>query len=123
METCEPLMLLMLEVEIAYGEFSIGVTSTDNSENVLPSEYSLDQNYPNPFNPITTINFSIPKEGMVTLNIYNAIGQEVVTLINEIKHVGNYNLQFNASSLPSGIYFYQLKANSYVETKKMVLLK
>ena len=60
---------------------------------------------------------------MVTVNIYGAMGQEVVTIINEIKPVGNYNCSSNASSLPSGIYFYQLKANSYVETKKMVLLK
>ncbi len=109
--------------EIAFGEFSIGVTSTDNSENVLPSEYSLEQNYPNPFNPTTTIRYSIPENGFVILKIYNAIGQEVVTLINEIKHVGNYNLQFNASSLPSGIYFYQIKAGKFVETKKMILLK
>jgi photosystem II stability/assembly factor-like uncharacterized protein len=109
--------------DIAAGEFSIGVTSTDDSENGLPSEYSLEQNYPNPFNPITTIKFSIPNEGLVTLKIYNALGEEIKTLVNEIKQTGNYNIIFDATSLPSGIYFYRIQAGNFLETKKMILLK
>ena len=89
----------------------------------IPTEYNLNQNFPNPFNPTTTISYSIPKEGLVTIKIYNAIGEEVVTVVNEIKQVGNYEIQFNAAALPSGIYFYRIQAGSFVETKKMILLK
>jgi hypothetical protein len=82
---------------------------------------------------VTTINFSIPKEGLVTLKIYNTIGEEIETLINEMKQAGNYKLKLNASSLPSGIYFYRLsvsawpsqdgQAGDFLETKKMILLR
>jgi photosystem II stability/assembly factor-like uncharacterized protein len=109
--------------EIAYGEFSIGITSANNTENVLPSEYRLEQNYPNPFNPTTSINYSIAKEGLVTLKIYNIIGEEVITLVNENMQVGNYSVSLSATNLSSGIYLYKLSAGSYVETKKMILLK
>jgi hypothetical protein len=109
--------------EIAVGEFSIGVSSIDDSDNIIPGEYSLEQNYPNPFNPTTTINFSIPKEGLVKLKIYSTLGEEIETLVNEIKHAGNYNFALNASALPSGVYFYKLESGSFVETKKMILLK
>jgi hypothetical protein len=93
------------------------------SDESLPEEFALEQNYPNPFNPSTTIKYSIPKEGYVTIKIYNTIGEEVAILVNEVKQVGNYESQFNATSLPSGIYFYKLQAGSFVETKKMVLMK
>ncbi len=109
--------------EIAIGEFNIGVVSAGEPNNEIPSEYSIEQNYPNPFNPTTTIRYSIPENGFVILKIYNAIGKEMAVLVNETKEAGNYNLQFDASLLPSGVYFYQLKASSFVETKKMVLLK
>ncbi len=95
----------------------------DDQGSLIPTEYRLEQNFPNPFNPITTISYSIPKEGLVTIKIYNAIGEELVTLVNEIKQVGNYEIQFNAAALPSGIYFYRIQAGSFVETKKMVLMK
>jgi photosystem II stability/assembly factor-like uncharacterized protein len=108
---------------IAFGEFSIGVSSTDDPNDNMPYEYSLEQNFPNPFNPVTTINFSIPKEGLVTLKIYNTIGEEIETLVNEIKQAGNYNLNFDASSFPSGIYFYRLQAGDFWETKKMIVMK
>ena len=108
---------------IAAGEFSIGVSSIDNSDNIIPSKYSLEQNFPNPFNPMTTINFSIPKEGLVMLKIYNTIGEEIETLVSEIKQAGNYNVNFDASSLSSGIYFYRIHTDSFVETKKMILMK
>jgi len=109
--------------EIAYGEFSIGVTSTDNSENSLPSDYNLEQNYPNPFNPTTTIRYSIPKEGLVTLKVYNLIGEEVATLVNEINQPGNYDVTFDAAKLSSGVYFYRLQAGSFIEIKKFLLMK
>jgi hypothetical protein len=109
--------------DIAAGQFNIGVSSIDDSDNIIPGEYSLEQNYPNPFNPVTMINFSIPNEDLVTLKIYNTIGEEIETLINEMKQAGNYNVSFNASSLPSGIYFYRLQAGDFLETKKMILLR
>jgi hypothetical protein len=109
--------------DIASGVFSIGVTSIDDSDNSIPVEYSLEQNYPNPFNPATLIKYSIPKEEMVSLKIYNTIGEEIETLVNELKQAGNYNISFNASSLPSGIYFYRIQAGNFIETKKMILIK
>jgi hypothetical protein len=98
------------------------VTGIENSEN-LPETFYLSQNYPNPFNPATTINYDIPEMGMVTLKIYDILGREVRTLVNEEKARGRYKISFNASSLASGIYFYRLTAGSYNSTKKMVLLK
>jgi hypothetical protein len=85
--------------------------------------YKLFQNYPNPFNPSTTIKFEIPKDGLVTLKIYNILGKEIETLINEERSSGRYEVDFDASKLASGIYFYQLKTNDYIDTKKMILLK
>lgn len=87
------------------------------------NSYQLYQNYPNPFNPITTINYSIPNSSFVQLIVYNSIGQEIAILANEIIEAGNHNIDFDATNLPSGIYFYQLQAGSFVETKKMVLMK
>ncbi len=95
----------------------------DQGKLFIPEEYKLEQNYPNPFNPTTTIKYSIPKTSFVSLKIYNLIGEEVATLVNEENSIGNYEIEFNATSLPSGIYFYRLQAGSFVETKKMVLLK
>ena len=88
-----------------------------------PNEFQLYQNYPNPFNPTTTISFNLPKQSHVTLEVYNILGQEVAVLINEVKKAGNFKVQFDASSLPSGIYFYQLNAGEFVQSKKMILLK
>jgi len=89
----------------------------------LQLHYVLYQNYPNPFNPSTTIRYELPKASYVTLKIYNVLGQEVATLVNEEKPAGNYEVNFNASNLSSGVYFYKIKAGSYVETKKMNLIK
>jgi hypothetical protein len=94
-----------------------------NEKPGVPVSFKLDQNYPNPFNPSTTINYSIPKESMVTLKIFNILGQEVKTLVNENKSAGNYSIRFNASSLSSGIYFYSIKAGNFYQVKKMLLLK
>jgi len=98
-----------------------------------PEHFTLYQNFPNPFNPSTNIKYSIPNEGKVSLIVFNLLGEEVTTLVNEEQSAGNYKVEFNISSLPSGVYFYQLlvsalrskdgKAGSFVETKKMILLR
>jgi hypothetical protein len=89
----------------------------------VPSEYKLQQNYPNPFNPVTNISYTIPETGLVSLTVYDVTGQEIAELINEEKPAGNYNTLFNASGLASGVYYYQVKVNDFISTKKMILLK
>lgn len=97
----------------------------------LPEEFSLEQNYPNPFNPSTTIRYSIPsvitsgtkQSQLVTLKVYDVLGNEVATLVNEEKPAGSYEVEFSAEGLTSGIYLYKLQTNNFVETKKMILLK
>jgi tetratricopeptide (TPR) repeat protein len=97
----------------------------ENGENILiPKEYKLYQNYPNPFNPMTTIKYDIPKTARVTLKIYDILGREVRTLIdNEVKSPGSYRVMFNASSLASGVYIYRLQTDEYTNSKKMILIK
>jgi hypothetical protein len=92
-------------------------------ENDIPSKFSLFQNYPNPFNPRTIITYQIPEISFVTIKIYDVLGNEVETLANEEKPAGEYMVEIDGTDLPSGIYFYRIKAGSYSETKKMVLLK
>lgn len=108
------------------GEYEYSNTIEVNV-NSLPNEYVLNQNYPNPFNPSTTISFSIPEKQFVSLKIYDVLGNEVSTLVNEELEAGNYNKIWNSSSIngkvASGVYFYKLSAGSYVETKKMNLMK
>ena len=100
------------------------VTGVNTINSLIPSEFSLDQNYPNPFNPTTTINFSIPSASDVTLKVYDALGKEVNTLVNEYKTPGNYSADFTATSnLSSGIYYYTLTAGNFIETKKLMLVK
>jgi len=103
------------------------VNATDeltlDNNNGTPFEFSLSQNYPNPFNPVTTINFSLPVKGIVTLKIYDVAGREVKTLVNEIKDAGMNAVTFDASLLSSGVYFYKLSSGSYTDTKKMMLIK
>ena len=89
----------------------------------IPQMFKLFQNYPNPFNPSTIINYSIPELSFVTLKVYDVLGNEIETLINEEKPAGGYEFKFSANDLSSGIYFYKLIAGSYVETKKMLLMK
>jgi photosystem II stability/assembly factor-like uncharacterized protein len=89
----------------------------------IPSVYSLQQNFPNPFNPSTTIRYSLPQAGMVSLKIYDALGKEVKTLLNEDKEAGYHQITFDAGNLASGIYFYTLKAGNFVSTKKLTLMK
>ncbi len=97
--------------------------TTVEDEIINVNNYSLSNNYPNPFNPSTTIKFNIPTEGFVTLKVYDMLGREVVTLVNENKSVGEYSYNFNAAHLASGMYIYQLKVNNYVSSKKMLLIK
>jgi len=99
-----------------------GVVSVENAPG-LPDKYQLSQNYPNPFNPSTTISYSIPKEGNVVLKIYNVLGQEIKTLINQFQSAGNYKISFDASFLTSGIYFYSIRSDNFTQVKKMVLVK
>ncbi|NNG27096.1 MAG: T9SS type A sorting domain-containing protein, partial [Ignavibacteriaceae bacterium] len=98
---------------------STNVNSLDN----FPSDFNLFQNYPNPFNPTTTIKFSIPVEGFVSLNVFNALGEEVSTLVSESLNTGTYKYDWNAGNLPSGIYYYSLTADNFKATKKLILLK
>ena len=99
------------------------VSNIEPNTELIISDFSLQQNYPNPFNPSTKISWQSPVGSWQTLKIYDVLGNEVTTLVDEYKPAGTYEIEFNASSLPSGVYFYQLKAGSYVETKKMILLK
>ncbi len=95
----------------------------EKQERIIPSYFILKQNYPNPFNPTTTINYSVPKAGLVTIKVYDALGREIETLVNEEKLSGNYKVEFNGNKLSSGIYFYRMQARNFVETKKLILLK
>lgn len=99
------------------------ITVVEEGQGDLPVEYSLYQNYPNPFNPSTTIKYQIPKEGLVTLKIYDILGREVRTLVNEFENTGRYRVEFNSTALSSGVYIYRLIAGDYISTKKMLLLK
>jgi hypothetical protein len=88
-----------------------------------PIEFTLNQNYPNPFNPVTTIRYSLPIKSQVDLVVYNSIGESVTNLVSEVKEAGNYEIEFDASAIPSGVYFYKLQAELFVQTKKMIVLK
>jgi len=92
-------------------------------EEVVPTTYCLYQNYPNPFNPITTIKFDLPKDGLITLEIYDILGRRITTLVNEPRTAGSYEQVFDASSLASGVYVYKIQSGDYVNSKKMILLK
>jgi photosystem II stability/assembly factor-like uncharacterized protein len=99
------------------------VTEISSENNIIPAEYKLEQNYPNPFNPTTTIKYAIPKSSFVTINIYDVTGKNIETLVSENKIAGNYDVNFNAAKYSSGVYFYTIRADSYTDTKKMMLIK
>ena len=100
------------------------IVGVDDSEgNLIVNEFMLEQNYPNPFNPSTTISYSVPELSFVTLTVYDVLGKEMVTLVNEDKAFGSYEVGFDAAGLPSGIYFYMLQANGFTQVKKMILMK
>jgi hypothetical protein len=101
-----------------------GVTTTgvEAVENQIPTTFSVSQNYPNPFNPTTMIQYQLPKASIVSLKVFNTLGEEISVLVNEYKEAGAYQAQWNANA-PSGVYYYRLQAGGYVETKKMMLLR
>ena len=102
----------------------IPTTEVEISEaTAVPSGYALSQNYSNPFNPTTNFEYRIADFGFVSFKIFDLLGREVATLVNEEKHVGIYEVKWDAEGLSSGVYFYQLRAGNFVETKKLVLLK
>ena len=103
----------------------IGAPSSidDRNRDLPPNSYALYQNYPNPFNPSTNIEFRIPKNGLVTLKIYNILGEEVATLVSGKLAAGSYSYEWNASDLASGVYLYHLEAGEFVETRKMILMR
>ena len=99
------------------------VVAVEQNNNNLPTQFALDQNYPNPFNPTTTIQFALPKTSNVHLVVYNILGQVVANLADGNYNAGYYKINFDASNLASGIYFYSLKAGDFVSVKKLMLLK
>ncbi len=111
----------------SFGQFTVNAPNLtaihDAEKNSLPKKYALHQNYPNPFNPTTQITFDIPRASEVQLSIYNILGKKVATLVDDNRAAGSYSVVFNASELPSGVYFSYLKAGSYTATKKIMLVK
>ncbi len=99
------------------------ITSAENERGSTPLRFSLSQNYPNPFNPITKIQYSIARNEIVSLKVYDASGREVVALVNEYESAGNYEVDFNARNLSSGIYVFRLTTSNFSESKKMLLVK
>ena len=114
----------ILPFEFINGEISLApsVGVKDITEN-LPKIFELSQNYPNPFNPSTTIQYDLPKASFVTLKVYNILGQEVATLVNEKREAGRYGVEFDGSKLTSGVYFYRLVTGDFGSTKKFILIK
>jgi aminopeptidase N len=98
------------------------IIDVEEISNVI-TDFYLEQNYPNPFNPSTTIKYQISEISFVTLKVYDVLGNEIGTIVNEEKPIGRYKIEFNATTLPSGIYFYRLQAGNFIETKKMILLR
>ena len=120
--------VMVLIPDLGYFLRSIAVYYNPNATalteiNKFPSDFQLKQNYPNPFNPMTTIEFSIPNSGFVSLKIYNVLGQHVVTLINQNLKPGTYTQTWNAAGFASGVYFYKLESGNITKTRKLFLLQ
>jgi hypothetical protein len=98
-------------------------TGNGNNYSSVPAKFNLSQNYPNPFNPVTKINFALPVKGFVTVKVFNILGKEVATLVSDTKEPGYYSVDFNASNLSSGVYYYKLESGSFSDVKKMMLIK
>jgi hypothetical protein len=99
------------------------ITGVAENKNTIPASFELLQNYPNPFNPTTTINYQLPESGFVKLNVYDLLGREVASLVNENKPAGNHSVKFDASRLTSGVYVYTVSVNKFTQSKKMLLMK
>ncbi len=93
------------------------------NENITANTYKLNQNYPNPFNPSTSIEYAVAGKGFVSLKVFDLLGKEVATLVNEVKDAGTYSLNFNAAKLTSGVYFYRIQTDKFTDMKSMVLVK
>jgi hypothetical protein len=106
-----------------YSEQVYALITDVNADIEIPTVYELGQNYPNPFNPSTVINFSLPESGMVTLKVFDILGQEVAELVNEVKQAGIYNVSFDASNMTTGLYIYRIESGAFTATKKMLLVK
>ena len=104
-------------------EGSIIFKTGNGTNNIEITTYELFDNYPNPFNPSTKIIYQIPERGNVSLKVYDMLGKEITTLVEEYRDEGRYEINFDAGNLASGIYIYQLRANNYIATKKMLLMK
>jgi len=89
----------------------------------VPDKFSLSQNYPNPFNPVTKIEFTLPKQTAVIIKIFDVLGREIRTLVNDVKPAGYYSVDFNASELSSGVYYYKIEAGNFTDVKKMTIIK
>ena len=99
------------------------IISVQNISTEVPAQFSIEQNYPNPFNPTTNLEFGISKMGFVSLKVYDVIGKEVATLVNESLSPGSYQVEFDGSNLTSGVYFYRMETGSFTDTKRMLLIK
>ena len=131
--TTEPHSYSYTDLNLTSGKYSYRLKQVDfngtyNYSNVVeaeiaPSVFSLSQNYPNPFNPNTTIKYQISEYGRIILTVYDVLGREIKELVNERKPAGTYEVTWNAEGLPSGVYFYQIKTDDFIQTKKMILLK
>ena len=102
---------------------SISSTTSIKEEEINVFTFSLTQNFPNPFNPTTIIRYSVPQTTLVIIKVYNLLGSEIATLVNEEKSFGNYKMQFDGSNLSSGVYFYRMQAGNFNSTKKFILLR
>ena len=123
------------DTNVSIGKYSYRLKQIDNDGqfeysktievdlNSIPTEFLLEQNYPNPFNPTTNISYALPCSGLVQIKVFNLLGKEIATLINEEKKAGTYKINWNAANLPSGVYLYRIQAGSFIQTKKMILLK
>jgi hypothetical protein len=96
---------------------------TVNNNVIIPTEYSLSQNYPNPFNPATKISYALPEDGLTKITVYDISGKEIAVLVNESQQAGTYNIGFNGINFASGVYFYRIQSNNFIQTKQMVLIK
>ena len=99
------------------------ITAVENEETTMPTVFKLEQNYPNPFNPSTAIKFAVPEKSNVVIKIYDILGNEIITLVNEEMDAGWYEKSFNANGISSGVYLFRMQAGNYVNTKKMLLIK
>ena len=111
--------------DISDGIFTIEpATSMEDEDNkLIPDNYSLSQNHPNPFNPTTKIKYGLPEAGLVTIRVYDVLGNEVAILVNDRMEEGRYEVTLDASSLSSGVYIYHMRVNDFIDAKKMILLR